>query len=212
MTSAGLTAERYDRLVAETGLGPLIASYLGRGYQVLLQTGGSQSQTSVADIRHKRVWLSAKDLDNPDTARFPKAARFLALVLHEMGHLEAHGRGLSHGDEVLAWKIAAEISPVPLPPEWPRLRSYALTSYGLRVEGDALNQEQADLILNEGRCPSCKSAAIHGCSALNSLSADQLLGMPCLCRDCDAGYIRFYRVAGRTPTFDSIISWELPND
>lgn len=212
MNAEGLTVERYNRLVAETGLGPLIASYLERGYQFLLQTAASESHTSAAEIKQNRIWLSAKDLDNPDTARFPEAARFLALILHELGHCEAYERGLSQGDEALAWRIAAEISPVPLPPEWPRLRSHALTSYKSRVEGDALDQEQADLMLKEARCPSCKSADIYGCSVLNSRSTDGLLSMPCLCRDCDAGYVRLYRIVGSKPVFECIVSWELPDD
>jgi len=214
MSNGVLTLERFHRLVEETGLGPFIDSYRARGYDFMCQTAASPANCSMAQIKEKRIWLSGKDLDTLDGPRAPEAVRFLAILLHEIGHIEASERGLKQDDERIAWDIAAQISPVPLPAEWNALRAYGLTTYGLREIGDVVSEEDGNS-LQDFKCPACHTETLAGCPKLNHLSNDRRMFYEVLlCRSCNRGVARAFalQVPGSSPVFKSFVHWNVPQE
>jgi hypothetical protein len=127
-----LTPEVFQELLATSGLGEFVDGYRAKGYKLLLYTAASPDRynTSTTHIPQRTVILSEKTVYNP---AHPVIENFTAAILHEFGHVEANERGLDYTDERLAWEIAEEIAPVPLPEHWEEMKRAALATYGLSL-------------------------------------------------------------------------------
>lgn len=146
-------ADRFRRLVDQSNLSAVILAYRERGYRILVATEASSYIGTVFD-RQNTIWFKFNDIDNL-APQVPEVEAFVAVILHELGHIEALERGLDPEDEILAWKIAEEICPFALPVTWKITKQAGLDTRLLRQRGEALSLEQATQLGHYNICPNC---------------------------------------------------------
>lgn len=151
-----IMVDRFKRLIEQSGLTDFLDEYRAKGYQFSLAP--PQHISTISDPPNKHIYIRLADLDE---SSFPESSLFLAQILHEVGHCIAYERGLDHTDEYLAWEIAKQISPVPLPVQWEELKADALSSYAPRELGDPLTQSEVIQLRQYGKCPVCKSKRLQ---------------------------------------------------
>ena len=109
-------------LVQECGLKALIVCLQDQGYMFDWYC----SKESHVVPSERKINIS---LDQVRELSLPELEAFTTVLAHELGHVKAAELDLDYADEDLAWQLAEDICPKPLPKSWDEVKDVSVRSH-----------------------------------------------------------------------------------